>query len=307
MSSEKNKATKPTVQTTGHAWDGDIQEFNNPLPNWWLWTFYATVIFAIVYWVLYPAWPVGSDYTKGVMNNITYTTSEGKTKTTHWNTRSLFEKEMQDGRAHQEKYLKDINASTFEQIASDEEKSSFAYSAAKVLFADNCAACHQAGGNGVIGFYPNLLDDAWLWGGSSKKIQETITNGHNGSMPAFKTRLTEKQTSDVATYVLSLSGNSVDAGAAARGKTVFTTTAGCAACHGSDAKGQQSMGAANLTDKIWTIANVNGVETIEEKKAAVMDVVKNGKTREMPAWKDRLSATEIKMLTFYVKQLSASK
>lgn len=304
MSSEKNK---PTVQTTGHAWDGDIQEFNNPLPTWWLWTFYATVIFAIIYWVLYPAWPVGSDYTKGVMNEITYTTAEGKTKTTHWNTRALFQKEMQDARENQEKYIKDISASTFKQIASDEEKSAFAYSTAKVIFADNCAACHQAGGDGVIGFYPNLLDDAWLWGGSYKNVQETIAAGRTGSMPAFKTRLTEKQTSDVAEYVLSLSGTAIDASTAKRGKAVFTNAGGCVACHGSDAKGQASMGSANLTDKIWTIADVDGADTFDAKKAAVMGIVKNGKTREMPAWKDRLSAVEIKMLTFYVKQLSASK
>jgi len=303
MSSEKNK---PTVQTTGHSWDGDIQEFNNPLPAWWLWTFYASAIFAIVYWTLYPAWPVGGDYTKGVMNQITYTTSEGKTKTTHWNTRALFLKEMQDAREAQADYLKNINASTFEQIASDEEKSAFAYSMAKVLFADNCAACHQTGGNGVVGFYPNLLDDAWLWGGSFSKIQETISNGRNGAMPSFKTRLSEKQTSDVADYVLSLSGNKVDAAAAKRGKSVFSTTGGCFACHGSDAKGLFALGSANLTDKIWTIADVNGAETLAAKKALVMDVVKKGKTRQMPAWKDRLSATEIKMLTFYVKQLSAS-
>ncbi len=304
MSSEKNK---PTVQTTGHAWDGDIQEFNNPLPNWWLWTFYATVIFAIIYWVLYPAWPVGDSYTKGVMNDITYTTSDGKTKTTHWNTRALFLKEMQDAREAQAVFLKDINASTFEQIASNEEKSAFAYSMAKVVFADNCAACHQAGGNGVIGFYPNLLDDAWLWGGSFSKIQETITNGRNGSMPAFKGRLTEKQTSDVADYVLSLSDNVVDKSAAKRGKTVFINAGGCVACHGNDAKGKTLFGSANLTDKIWTIADVTGADIAESKKAVVMNVVTNGKTRQMPAWKDRLSATEIKMLTFYVKQLSASK
>ena len=116
MSSEKNK---PTVQTTGHAWDGDIQEFNNPLPRWWLWTFYASAVFTLIYWVLYPAWPIGGDYTKGVMNEITYTTSDGKTTTTHWNTRALFLKEMQDAREAQAEYLKDINASTFEQIASD--------------------------------------------------------------------------------------------------------------------------------------------------------------------------------------------
>ena len=102
MSSEKNK---PTVQTTGHAWDGDIQEFNNPLPRWWLWTFYASAVFTLIYWVLYPAWPIGGDYTKGVMNEITYTTSDGKTTTTHWNTRALFLKEMQDAREAQAEYL----------------------------------------------------------------------------------------------------------------------------------------------------------------------------------------------------------
>ncbi|MFK5914413.1 MAG: cytochrome-c oxidase, cbb3-type subunit III [Woeseiaceae bacterium] len=302
MSSEK---TKPTVQTTGHAWDGDIQEFNNPLPAWWLWTFYASAVFTIVYWIIYPAWPIGGDYTKGVMNEITYTTSDGKTTTTHWNTRALFLKEMQDAREAQAKYIKDINASSFEQIASSAEKSAFANSMAKVLFADNCAACHQSGGNGVIGFYPNLLDDAWLWGGSYSKIQETITKGHNGSMPSFKASLSDKQTSDVADYILSLSGNKVDASAVKRGRVVFTKAGGCVACHGNDAKGKTSFGSANLTDKIWTIADVDGAETIEAKKTAIMDVVKNGKTREMPAWKDRLSAQEIKILTFYVKQLSA--
>lgn len=300
MSSEKNK---PTVQTTGHAWDGDIQEFNNPLPGWWLWTFYATVVFAIIYWVLYPAWPVGNSYTKGMMNEITYTTTDGKTKTTHWNTRALLMKDMQDARAAQEKYLKDINASTYEEIRSSEEKSAFAYSMAKVLFADNCAACHQSGGNGVVGYYPNLLDDAWLWGGSFSKIQETITNGHNGAMPGFKGRLNDKQISDVAEYVLSLSGNEMNSAAVQRGKKVFTTDGGCIACHGADAKGQISMGAANLTDQIWTIADVSGADTAEAKISAVMTVVKNGKTRQMPAWKDRLSATEIKMLTYYVHEL----
>jgi len=303
MSTEKNK---PTVQTTGHAWDGDIQEFNNPLPTWWLWTFYATVVFTLVYWILYPSWPAGDNYAKGI-SEITYTTSDGKTTTTHWNTRALFLKEMQDAREDQAEFLKDINASTFEQIASSEEKSAFAYSMAKVVFADNCAACHQTGGDGVIGFYPNLLDDAWLWGGSYSKIQETIAKGRTGSMPGFKGRLTEKQISDVSDYVLSLSGNAVDKSAAKRGKSVFTSAGGCVACHGNNAKGNTAFGAANLTDKIWTIADVAGADTVEAKKSAVMNVVMNGKTREMPAWKDRLSATEIKMLTFYVKQLSASK
>jgi cytochrome c oxidase cbb3-type subunit 3 len=304
MSSEKNK---PTVQTTGHAWDGDLQEFNNPLPTWWLWTFYATVVFAIIYWVLYPAWPVGGDYTKGMMNDITYTTADGKTKTTHWNTRSLLLKEMQIAREEQAEYLKDINALSFEQIRSNTEKSAFANSMAKVLFADNCAACHQAGGDGVMGSYPNLLDDAWLWGGSFEKIQETISNGRTGSMPGFKASLSTKQISDVADYVLSLSGEETDAAAVKRGKAIFSGQGGCTACHGAEAKGQAFMGSANLTDKIWTIADVSGAETAAARKAAIVDVVMNGKTRVMPAWKGRLSATEIKILTYYVHELGGGK
>ncbi|MDH5600602.1 MAG: cytochrome-c oxidase, cbb3-type subunit III [Gammaproteobacteria bacterium] len=304
MSSEKSK---PTVQTTGHAWDGDLQEFNNPLPTWWLWTFYATVVFAIIYWVLYPAWPVGGSYTKGMMNDITYTTADGKTKTTHWNTRALLLKEMQIAREEQAEYLKDINALSFEQIRSKPEKSAFANSMAKVLFADNCAACHQSGGDGVMGRYPNLLDDAWLWGGSFDKIQETIANGRTGSMPGFKASLSTKQISDVSDYVLSLSGNEADAAAVKRGQAIFSGQGGCAACHGADAKGQDFMGSANLTDKIWTIADVSGAETAAAKKEAVMNVVKNGKTRVMPAWKGRLSATEIKILTYYVHQLGGGK
>ena len=126
-------------------------------------------------------------------------------------------------------------------------------------------------------------------------------------MPGFKASLTTKQASDVSDYVLSLSGNSVDSSAAKRGKAVFAGQGGCVACHGADAKGQTFMGSANLTDKIWTIADVDGADTAEAKKAAVMNLVNNGKTRQMPAWKDRLSATEIKILTFYVHSLGGGK
>lgn len=298
MSKEKSQKT---VQTTGHAWDGDLQEFNNPLPTWWLWAFYATVVFAIIYWILYPTLPIGDTYTKGVMNDITYTTEDGKTVTTHWNTRALFEKEMQEAREAQAKYVEQVSQASYQQIQANPEISGFVLSRAKVLFADNCAACHQTGGNGVIGKYPNLIDDAWLWGGSYEKIQQTITNGRNGNMPSFKKQLSDEQIENVATYVLSLSGHDVDQAVAARGKQVFS--ANCAVCHGQDARGQHAMGSANLTDSIWTIANVPGAEGIEQKKDAVMHLVRNGKARQMPAWKDRLSDTEIKILTYYVHEM----
>lgn len=302
MSKEK---TQQTVQTTGHAWDGDLQEFNNPLPSWWLWAFYATVIFAVVYWVLYPTWPVGKTYTKGVGNDVTYTTSDGKEVTTHWNTRSLLLKDLANARTEQAKYIEQLKVASYNEIAKDEEKSAFAYSMAKVLFADNCAACHQAGGNGVIGPYPNLLDDAWLWGGTYEQIEETIKNGRGGNMPSFKAQLSAAQIDNVAEYVLSLSGHEVDVKKAAQGQTVFSSN--CTVCHGQDAKGQVLMGSANLTDSIWTIVNVPAAMSLEGKKAAITNLITNGKSRQMPAWKDRLSETEIKILTFYVHELGGGQ
>ena len=304
MSTEK---TKHTVQTTGHAWDGDLQEFNNPLPTWWLWGFYATVVFALVYWVLYPAWPIGPDYTKGAMNDITYKTADGKEVTTHWNTRSLLMKEMQDAREAQAKYVDELKTASYADIKGSDDKTGFVYSKAKVLFADNCAACHQVGGEGVMGAYPNLLDDAWLWGGSFEQIEKTIADGRNGAMPGFKKSLSEKQISDVSDYILSISGHEVDSGAEQRGKAVFTGAGGCFACHGADAKGQAAMGSANLTDSIWTIADVPGGNDMAAKKAAIMQVVSEGKSRVMPAWKGRLTDTEIKILTFYVHELGGGK
>ena len=304
MSNEKQKQT---VQTTGHAWDGDLQEFNNPLPNWWLWGFYATVVFAIVYWVLFPAWPVGDNYTKGMLNEITYKKSDGTSVTTHWNTRALYLQEMQAAREMQAPFLKEIKQATFAEIARDEQKSAFAYSSAKVLFAENCAGCHQTGGAGVIGMYPNLADDAWLWGGSFDDIQKTILDGRKGTMPAFAKRLSETQMEEIAEYVLSLSKHNVDSAKAGRGQAMFNGNAGCYSCHGKEGNGIKSMGSANLTDGIWTVANVPAQSDISGRRHAVMDVIRKGISRDMPGWKERLGETEIKMLTFYVHELGGGK
>lgn len=299
---------KQSVQTTGHAWDGDIQEFNNPLPNWWVWSFYATVVFAIIYWILFPAWPFGKDYTKGIMNDIQYTTKDGRQVSTHWNTRALLMKELQQAREKQAGYLAQLNKASFEDIASDQDKSNFAYSMAKVLFADNCAACHQTGGAGVVGSYPNLADDDWLYGGSFNDITHSITHGRNGFMPAFATSLSAQQLDDAAEYVLSLSGNSMDAARTARGKTIFNgQVGGCYYCHGKSARGMKSTGAANLTDSIWTIANVPGQSSLADKKAVVKNVISKGVNRKMPAWDERLSKTQIKILAFYVYQLGGGQ
>ena len=305
MSTEKKQQT---VQTTGHAWDGDLQEFNNPLPNWWLWGFYATVVFAVIYWVLFPTLPIGNDYTKGIMNDITYKTADGKEHTTHWNTRSLLMKEMQEAREMQKPYIDKITKASYTQISKDKDQSAFAYSTAKVLFADNCAGCHQVGGAGVIGMYPNLADDAWLWGGSYANIEATIRNGRKGSMPGFKASLSAAQIDNVSEYVLSFSGIKVNSAKAAKGKAIFDGAGGCFACHTNEGKGQIAMGAANLTDKVWTIADVNGAKTLADKKAAVKAVITKGVSgRDMPAWQGRLSDADIKMLTYYVHQLGGGK
>lgn len=302
-----NEKSKQTVQTTGHAWDGDLQEFNNPLPNWWLWGFYATVVFALIYWILFPAWPVGASYTKGIGNEIEYTSKDGKTVKTHWNTRALLEKELQQAREEQANYLAKLKDADFEQILADPQKRGFAMSVAKVLFADNCAACHQSGGAGLVGMYPNLADDDWLWGGSFEQIQASIDGGRQGNMPGFGKRLNSQQLDDVSEYVLSLSGQHQNADKVQRGEQLFNGEAGCFACHTTAGTGNVAMGAANLTDQIWTVANIHSAMTHEQKQQAVINVISAGISRKMPNWNQRFTDTEIKMLAFYVHELGGGK
>lgn len=302
--------TQGAVQTTGHAWDGDLQEFNNPLPTWWLWAFYATVLFAVIYWVLYPAWPVAGSFTKGVMNTITFVDSSGQERTTHWNTRSLLLKDLQESESarRSQDYLEKVAAADYQQILSDPEMMDFTRSLAKGLFGDNCAACHGAGGGGVSGLFPNLADDDWLWGGSVEQIEATIRAGRYGFMPAFRATFNPQQLDDLATYVLSLSGQEVEKNAAARGQALFQTdSGGCYYCHTEAGTGLQSQGAANLTDQVWTVANVNSADTLEERKAAVRQVISNGIERRMPDWSARLKPEQIKLLTVYVHELGGGQ
>ncbi|MGD9385234.1 MAG: cytochrome-c oxidase, cbb3-type subunit III [Thioalkalispiraceae bacterium] len=303
MSKDKQNRT---VQTTGHAWDGDLQEFNNPLPNWWLWGFYATVVFAIIYWFLYPAWPIGDSYTKGVGNQVEYTTQDGKQVKTHWNTRALYQRELQVAREARQEFVAGLKDLSYAAILQDANKRDFALSTAKVLFADNCAACHQPGGAGLAGSYPSLVDDDWIWGGSFKQVEETIRKGHKGNMPGFGQRLSDKQISAVAEYVLSLSGQNEDQQLAQRGKEIFEGQAACYSCHTKSGEGNTAMGAANLTDQIWTVAKIDSRTSHEEKLKEIRAIVKGGISRTMPAWEERFTDTEIKMLTLYVHELGSN-
>ena len=296
------------AQTTGHVWDGDLQEFNNPLPVWWTYTFYVTIVFALVYWVVYPSWPIGKGFLPGV-STITYKNAEGKEESWHWNTRSKLLVETQQATTAQKRYFDRIAALPYDQIAKDPELSSFVLSAGKVVFSDNCAACHQAGGQGKIGFFPNLTDDNWIYGGSPAEINATITKGRHGYMPPFAEALSGVQIDELANYVASLSGLKADVAKAARGKDLFHShAAACYYCHNNDAKGRKDIGSANLTDKVWLWADVPGAADDAGKVAAIRKVIAGGLDRGvMPAWEGRLSEQQIKLLTVYVHELGGGK
>ncbi len=300
--------THTQVQTTGHVWDGDLQEFNNPLPIWWIYGLYVTIIFALVYWVVYPSWPIGKGFLPG-FNTITYVNAEGKEESWHWNTRAKLLKETQEAVVAQKPYYDKVAGLPYEQITKDPELSSFVVSAGKAVFSENCAACHQAGGQGKVGLFPNLTDDDWLYGGAFDKINETITKGRHGYMPPFAEALEPDQIDALANYVASLSGLKADAAKAAQGKEMFHSQVGaCYYCHGDEAKGRKDIGSANLTDKVWLWADVPGTNDDAGKIAAIKQVIASGLNKGvMPMWEGRLNAEQIKLLTVYVHELGGGK
>ena len=284
MADEKKQVDELTgTATTGHEWDG-LRELNTPLPRWWLWTFYATIIWAIGYWIVYPAWPLISSSTQGVLR---------------WHSRSAVVTDLNALEKSRGPMVAKLAAAPVADIVKDPELLDFARAQGRVAFADNCAPCHGAGGGGAKG-YPNLDDDDWLWGGKLAAIEQTIRHGarsgdkddHEGNMPAFGRGgiLKADQISAVASYVRSLSGLPTEKNAdLALGKKVFADN--CAVCHGPEGKGNRQVGAPNLTDKIWLYG---------PDKATIMQGVQNGRGGVMPAWQGRLSEPIIKALTVYV-------
>ncbi|WP_112664007.1 cytochrome-c oxidase, cbb3-type subunit III [Microvirga flavescens] len=278
------------VTTTGHSWDG-ISELNNPLPRWWLWSFYLTIIWSIGYWIVYPAWPLAASYTRGFFN---------------WQSREAIVEDLDALKAQRAGMTAKLAQTSLEDVTKNPELFAFARAQGKAAFGDNCAPCHGAGGGGAKG-YPNLNDDDWLWGGTLAQIEHTIrygarsTNdkGHQGSMPAFGRdgMLKRPEISNVADYVRSLSGLPVEKGAdLTAGAKVFADN--CAACHGPKGQGNQELGAPNLTDKIWLFG---------ADKAAIMEGLTNGRGGVMPTWHERLDDTTIKALTLYVHSLGGAR
>lgn len=290
---QKNEVDAVTgVSTTGHEWDG-IRELNNPLPRWWLWTFYATIVWAFLYWIAYPAWPLVSGYTSGVLG---------------WKSREAVQVQLADLRAQRGAFAEKLEAASLEQIEASPELLAFARAQGRAAFGDNCAPCHGSGAAGSKG-YPNLNDDDWMWGGSLAQIQQTILHGirstdadaHVGDMPAFGRDglLQRPEIVAVADYVRSLSNLPVPQGVTpdlAKGKEVFA--ANCAACHGADGKGNIELGAPNLTDGIWLYGS---------DRDSIIATLTNGRAGIMPAWAGRLDPTTIKALTVYVHALGGGQ
>ncbi|HEV7455517.1 MAG TPA: cytochrome-c oxidase, cbb3-type subunit III [Roseococcus sp.] len=276
-------------ETTGHEWDG-LKELNTPLPKWWLYTFYATILFAAVWVVLYPAIPV-----------------QGWTGLTGWTARGALPAQMDAERARQAPILARLREVSAEQIAADPELRGFALAGGRVGFANNCAGCHGAGGQGAAGGFPSLADDDWLWGGGFEAIHTTITHGVRAgesdeergiAMPAFLTTgmLTQAQINDTAEFVLSLSGRSTDAAAAERGREPYAEN--CASCHGEQGEGNRDLGAPRLNDQIWLYGG---------DRASVVRSIAYSRAGVMPAWRGRLDPAMINMITVYVHALGGGE
>lgn len=292
MSAKQVKKKPGEVETTGHEWDG-IEELNNPLPRWWLWTFYICIIWALAYMVAYPAWPMLTRATPGLLGASTRADVAAEIK------------RFDDANAEIKAKLVGADLT---KIATTPELSQFAISAGAAVFRTNCAQCHGSGAAGVkAGGYPNLLDNDWLWGGDIEAIHTTVTHGIRNTtdgdaryseMPKFGVDglLEKPQIDQVVQHVLAISGQDHDAAFAAEGAVVFADN--CVACHGEDGTGDRAQGAPNLTDKIWLYGG---------DVATLTETVTNARFGVMPNWNQRLSEDQIRAVAVYVHGLGGGE
>ena len=275
-------------ETTGHEWDG-IKEYNKPLPRWWLWTFYATIVWGVLYTIAYPAWPGIREATPGILG---------------FSTRAQVAEDIASFEAANAGINEQLASVELTQIAQDPNLNQYAQNAGGAVFRTWCAQCHGSGAAGAKG-YPNLLDDDWLWGGDIEAIHATISHGIRNEedpdarwsqMPAFGDILAQEEISQVVNYVMSLSGEPQDASMVEAGETVFLDN--CAACHMDDGTGDRWQGAPNLTDAIWLYGGEYDtlVETVTYSRFGVM-----------PPWTDRLSEAEIRAVATYVHGLGGGE
>ena len=275
--------------TTGHEWDG-IRELNTPLPRWWLWLFYITIIWSVGYWIVYPSWPLLTTYSKGVFG---------------WQSREAIKADLADLATLRGATMTQIAAAKLENIESDPKLLAFARAVAKPAFGTNCAPCHGSGAAGFKG-YPNLNDDDWLWGGTLADVEATIRHGirlsdtasRQGSMPAFGRDgiLPRPDIEAVTDHVRQLAGLAPAQPTAAKGAKVYAES--CAACHGEKGEGKRELGAPNLTDKIWLYGS---------SRENIVEGLVNGRGGVMPGWAGRLDEATIKALSVYVHTLGGGE
>lgn len=274
--------------TTGHSWDG-IEEFDNPMPRWWLWTFYATIVWGVIYTIAYPAWPLVSSATAGLLG---------------YSTRAEVAAEINAVEEANAGINAQLASAELTGISADTTLNSYAVSSGAAVFRTWCAQCHGSGAAGFVG-YPNLLDDDWLWGGDIEAIHATIAHGirneddddaRYSEMPAFGELLEPEEISQVVHYVMQLSGGDADAALAGPGAEVFADN--CSSCHGENGLGDREVGAPNLADAIWLYGG---------DEAALTETVTYSRYGVMPPWSQRLTEAQIRAVALYVHQLGGGE
>jgi len=284
------KPHKHEPEKTGHSYDG-IEEYNNPLPKWWLYIFYGTIVWALIYTVFYPAWPMIERATPGILG---------------YSTRAEVAREISRFEEMNAPIRARLVAADLADIPADPELRNFAVNGGAAVFRTWCAQCHGAGAAGVqAGGFPNLLDDDWLWGGTLEDIRATVAHGIRNTqdpdarysqMPAFGDMLSDEEITQVVQHVRAISGQEYDSAAAGAGEILFADN--CAACHGEAGTGDRAQGAPNLTDSIWLYGG--GVETLTH-------TVRNARFGVMPAFAGRLGEAEIRQVAVYVHQLGGGE
>ena len=282
---------QPTgVETTGHEWDG-IKELNNPLPRWWLIVLWISVIWSIIYWILMPSWPGITGHFAGIRGH-----------TERANVDAAISALEGERRTQMEQLL---NVASIADVERDPQLLQFAMKAGESLFGDNCATCHGAGGQGFKG-YPALVDDAWLWGGTLNDISTTLHYGIRSTHPQTRVGLMQAygelgilnrdQISDLTEYVVHISGREANVDSVARGAALFQQQ--CVSCHGVEGKGNQLLGAPNLSDAIWLYGG---------ERAEIHQTIYSGRNGVMPYWEDRLTEEQITALSVYVHSLGGGE
>jgi cytochrome c oxidase cbb3-type subunit 3 len=286
---ENKRVDQPTgTETVGHEWDG-IEELNTPLPRWWLWTFYATIAWALVFMILYPAWPLVTRATEGVLG---------------WTSRGQLEEEMKAQREAMAPVRAAIERASLAQLQANPALLQQAVEGGRSAFRMHCVQCHGSGASGSPG-YPNLNDDDWLWGGSLEQIHFTISHGirnpdhdqtRSSQMPAFGQMLEPRQIADLSDHVRVISGQQSVSESSRRGAALFATN--CAACHGPAGAGNREVGAPNLTDPIWLYGG---------DAQSIRTTIANSRSGVMPRWQGRLDPVTVTMLAAYVHSLGGGE